>query len=289
MFRPLPLDIKPCCQRQGALWTLERQGAILWEEDGAPASQILPDLTSIYQLFGVETRWQGTKVPRWQDLRRCAFGTLRWCHLSASRCCLDTAVDFRLWHLPKEVQHFMLFASFCIFLLKNHREQGIPLRTWPCKELRSWLQPTLYHTLTPEAMLNSPGYVDQIQQAGSFRVSFSNYITGWGLDLALSMGSIPQRLHQYFGYGWNWLESCPATTWRWLARNWSQSWGQSAQFHHLSLHFARLPAPAAGDGDPHTPPCVLPEPSTGAGEHMARIGEVATQKDSKRFQWWPCS
>ena len=212
------------------------------------------------------TRCQGAKVPRWQDLRRCAFGTLRWCHLSASRCCLDTAVDFRLWHLPKEVQHFMLFASFCIFLLKNHREQGIPLRTWPCKELRSWLQPTLYHTLTPEAMLNSPGYVDQIQQAGSFRVSFSNYITGWGLDLALSMGSIPQRLHQYFGYGWNWLESCPATTWRWLARNWSQSWGQSAQFHHFSLHFARLPAPAAGDGDPHTPPCVLPEPSTGAGQ-----------------------
>ena len=62
-----------------------------------------------------------------------AYGTLQWCHLSASRCCLDTAVDFRLWHLPKEAHHLMLSASFCwtIWNRKSHCGHG-HARNWGC-------------------------------------------------------------------------------------------------------------------------------------------------------------
>ena len=126
-------------------------------------------------------------------------------------------------------------------------------------------------------MLNSSGYVDQIQQAGSFRVNFST--------LLVEDWTWPIEWEAYYNVYISTLDMVGIVGNRVLQQHGGDLPGIEANLRPLgppicsiSPLFARLPAPAAGDGDPPTPPCVLPEPLTGAGSTWRGLARLQHTK-----------
>ena len=139
------------------------------------------------------------------------------------------------------------------------------------------------HTLTPEAMLNSTGYVDQIQQAGSFRVNFST--------LLVEDWTWPIEWEAYHNVYISTLDMVGIVGNRVLQQHGGDLPGIEANLRPF------LGPPICSISSPLFALCQVASPS-GRGwrsphsalrtaraidrrrEHMARIGEVATHKSS---------